>query len=159
MHLTFWLWYCPCSYPRSAGNDAISVFVAFVSHWPRLRALGGRCAPLGHHGPLPLALGRTTCGLRSAQPYHLGSLATSVDEGGVADINSVQAPNVSRLASGPFTPAMLNSSVYAFLEKAEEVSLGISPKRMRALTEATPEIDDDKFMAEMSQLRDDSHVE
>ena len=53
---------------------------------------------------------------------------------------------------------MLNSPVYVFLEKAEKVSHGISPERMRALTEATPEIVDDEFMAEMSQLRDNSYV-
>ena len=82
-----------------------------------------------------------------------------LDKSGVAEINSVQTPNVARLEAGSFPPAMLDPSVYAFLEKAEGVSLGISPARMRTLTAATPDIDDDEFMAEMAQLRDDPHVE
>ena len=82
-----------------------------------------------------------------------------LDKSGGAEINSAQTPNVARLKAGSFPPAMLDPSVYAFLEKAEGVSLGISPARMRTLTAATPDIDDDEFMAEMAQLRDDPHVE
>jgi len=82
--------------------------------------------------------------------------ANWIDDSAAQVIDSMQAPNVARVAAAMFPPHTLPGEAYSFLQCAAEISDSLLPMDLTRLASEIPATDDDSWMQQLRDLRLDA---
>jgi hypothetical protein len=82
--------------------------------------------------------------------------ANWIDDSAAQIIDSMQAPNVARVAAAMFPPHTLPGEAYSFLQRAAEISDSLLPTDLTRLASEIPATDDDSWMQQLRDLRLDA---